>query len=224
MKKAIHRLLILTAFLYIVVAKTQCMGTNIENEIWKSVVGYEGLYEVSNHGRVKSLQRTVNSPIKHNPSVTRKERILKQGINKLGYKSVVVQIIGQNKNQTKRVHRLVAESFIPNPSNYPIINHIDSNPSNNHIDNLEWCTQSHNILHAFKTGRKKAPEWFYKSEFGRNNPASRQVIQKTLLGEFVKEWDCVSYIERDLGFNRPNICKCCRGKIPTAYGFKWEYA
>lgn len=235
MKKAIHRLLILTAFLYIVVAKTQCMGTNIQlltafhpetgeliTEEFRPVKGYEGLYEVSSFGRVKSLSRIVKSPIRNNPTVTRKERILKQSESDRGYKSVTLQI-GEMLN-IMSVHRLVATAFLANPNNHPVINHIDSDPSHNVFLNLEWCTQSHNIRHAFKTGRKHAPDWFYKSEFGRDNPASRQVIQMSVNGDFIKEWDCVSYIQRDLGFNRPNICKCCRGKINTAYGFKWKYA
>lgn len=236
MKKAIHRLLILTAFLYIVIAKQQCMGTNIQlltaihpetgeliTEEFRPVKGYEGLYEVSDFGRVKSLQRKVSSAIRNNTTITRKERLLKQGDNR-GYKSVVLQIVGDNKNQCKRVHRLVAEVFLPNPLNKPIINHKDCDPSNNHVGNLEWCTQSYNIQYSWNLGRKKVSDEFKKPRFGRENKSARQVVQMTLSGEFVKEWDCVSYIERDLGFSRPNICKCCRGKINTAYGFKWKYA
>lgn len=221
MKKATLTLLMSVTFLYFACANEQSMETNV-TEIWKDIASFEGVYQVSNVGRVKSLPRRVKSPIRNNPYIIRKERILKLGTNELGYKRVRLQI--GDRDEQWIVHRIVAIAFIPNPENYPIINHIDSNPSNNHFLNLEWCTQSHNIKHAFRMGRKKAPDFFFKPEYGRNNPASKQVRQLSLSGEFIKEWDCVSYIQRDLGFCRPNICAVCKGKALTAYGYKWEYA
>ena len=193
--------------------------TNIE--IWKDIPNYEGLYQVSNLGRVKSLKRKVKSPIRNNKFVFRKERMLKNYLGILGYYQISLR--KNNQAKTFSVHRLVALAFIDNPNNYPIINHKDSNPSNNNVDNLEWCTQSHNIQYAYNNGRKKAPDFLYRSEYGKDNPASRQVRQFSLDGNIIKDWDCVTYIQNELGFNRPNICKCCRGKIPTAYGFKWQY-
>jgi hypothetical protein len=193
--------------------------TNIE--IWKDIPNYEGLYQVSNLGRVKSLKRKVNSPLRNNISVVRRERILKQTITLQGYNTCSLR--KDNEPKLFFTHRLVALSFLSNVNHYPIINHIDSNPLNNNVDNLEWCTQSHNIKHAYDTGRKKAPIFLYEKQYGKENQAARQVRQFTLSGDFVKDWDCVTYIQNELGFNRPNICKCCRGKIPTAYGFKWSY-
>lgn len=121
-------------------------------EIWKPVVGYEGYYEVSNLGRVRSIPRTViykNGKTQGNYV----GQILKHDTanGKAGpYKSVRLCI--NNKPKRKSVHRLVAEAFIPNPFNKPNVNHIDCDPSNNIVSNLEWCTQKENIAHSIKLG------------------------------------------------------------------------
>ncbi len=128
-----------------------------EKEIWKDVVGYEGLYQVSNLGRVKSLARSVISHYTdRKPIVTtnRKERIMKQFLYKTGY-----LYTGLAKNRVKKkykIHRLVAMAFIPNPENKPMVNHIDGNPLNNRVENLEWCTNQENQIHAIKTGLNKS--------------------------------------------------------------------
>ena len=107
-------------------------------EIWKPIKDYEGLYEVSNLGRVKSLRRNI---------------IVKPYMNHTGYWMVN---LWYNCKQDKRlISRLVAETFIPNPNDYPIINHIDGNKQNNHVSNLEWCTYSQNIKHAHDNGLRK---------------------------------------------------------------------
>lgn len=105
-------------------------------EIWKPISGYEN-YEVSSCGNVRNINTG---------------HLLRARGNKLGYKNVTLRTGGASK--TLSVHRLVATAFVPNPESYPIINHIDSVPSNNHVENLEWCTYSHNTQHAFMVGRK----------------------------------------------------------------------
>ena len=111
-------------------------------EIWKDVKGYEGLYQVSNLGRVRSLDRTVNSGIKNNSNVLFKGRILKQYQKRNGYLQVTFTV--NSKRKYVGVHRLVAETFIPNPDNKSQVNHIDENKTNNNVYNLEWCTPKEN--------------------------------------------------------------------------------
>lgn len=115
-------------------------------EIWKDVKGYEGLYQVSNLGRVKSIQYFNH---KNNKAYTR-NRLLKPIINEKGYARV--DLFKNKKSKRVRIHRLVAETFIPNMYNLPEINHIDGNKQNNCIDNLEWCTHKHNMKEAYKLG------------------------------------------------------------------------
>ena len=115
-------------------------------EIWESVKGYEGLYEVSNLGRVRTLKRATTSGV-----------VLKQAV-KHGYMHVCLSKDG--KPSTKRVHRLVAEAFIANPMDKPVVNHIDGDKTNNAVSNLEWATNSENELHSFRVlGKKPNRPW-----------------------------------------------------------------
>lgn len=115
-------------------------------EIWKDIEGYEGFYQVSNFGTIKSLSRYIKFGNKTRYS---NERILKFHKDKDGYKKVILQKSGKAQNYL--IHRLVAQAFIPNPDNKPQINHKDGDKQNNKVDNLEWCTPSENMIHAFKT-------------------------------------------------------------------------
>lgn len=115
------------------------------NEVWRPVVGYEGLYEVSNIGRVRrKLGET--------------ERILKGYIATNIHYMVVDLSKGDNKAKQYSIHRLVAQAFIPNPKNKPCVNHIDGNKLNNSVDNLEWCSYSENLTHAYRTGLRVVTE------------------------------------------------------------------
>lgn len=119
--------------------------------MWKDIKGYEGIYQIDEYGTVKSLQRTRIG--KAGSTVIVPERILKQKTDKDGYKEVTLSDNGKMKYF--RVHRLVAEAFIPNPNAYPVINHLDENPANNHISNLEWCTCSYNTRYSiYKVSHK----------------------------------------------------------------------
>lgn len=108
----------------------------MEIERWKPVPGYEGLYEVSSHGKVKSLNYRGKG----------KQEVLKPAKDKKGYLRVTLTMDGVHT--TFQVHRLVALAFIPNPGNLPQVNHMDKDPGNNRVDNLEWCTGTYNIAHA----------------------------------------------------------------------------
>lgn len=115
-------------------------------EVWKDIKGYEGLYQISDVGRVKSLDQYIKC--KKNNKRLIKGKILKTYINENGYEWV--RLYNNTKRKIYRVHRLVAEAFIDNPENKPCVNHKDGNKENNKLDNLEWCTHSENMKHAFQ--------------------------------------------------------------------------
>lgn len=119
-------------------------------EIWKDIPDFEGLYQVSNLGNVKTLDKYVGTGIKHNSKVKRKEKLLKQ-YNKRGY--LQVSLSKNHKRYYFSVHRLVAQAFIPNPDNLLQVNHKDENPMNNCIENLEWCTAKYNCNYGTRNKR-----------------------------------------------------------------------
>lgn len=118
-------------------------------EIWKDIRGYEGLYQISNFGRVKSLARTIY--YSDGKSIYYNDRILANNVDSNGYLST--KLSKDKKPHRFRIHSLVANAFIYNPNNLPVINHLDSNKTNNHVDNLEFCTQKNNIRHAMTSGK-----------------------------------------------------------------------
>ena len=166
-------------------------------EIWKDIEGYEGLYQVSNMGNVRSL----------NYNQTREIKVLKPSNNR-GYKLVVLSKNGKSK--TYQVHRLVALHFIPNPNSLSIINHKNEDKTNNCVDNLEWCSQEYNINYGNRNKKVR-----YK--------LSKPIIQLTPNNEIVKKWDGLTVIKQELGFSVGNISECANGKRKTAYGYIWKY-
>jgi len=190
------------------------------NEIWKDILGYEGLYQISNLGRVKNLERKVKC---QNHERIVKEKILKQS---KGKKYQQVTLSKKCKSSTKTVHRLVAQAFIPNPNNLAEVNHIDANTKNNCVDNLEWCTRYENMQHAKENGLIKAPKreknhWYNK--FGKDHIRSKKITQLSKNDEIIKEWDSLADVKRDLGIFQSNISKCLKGERKTAGGYKWKY-
>ena len=178
----------------------------MKNEIWKDVAGYEGLYQVSNQGRVKSLERKV----KHWRGGERiqKERILKPYINRYGY--LLVVLCAGGKQKTLNVHRLVCEAFHENPDNKPQVNHINEDKADNRACNLEWTTAMEN------------------SNFGTRNERmakalSKPIGQYTRAGELVKTWPSLTEIGKQTGFSIGNISQAANGRLKTAYGFIWKY-
>ena len=182
------------------------MEKNYLFEIWKDINGYEGLYMVSNFGRVKSLSRTVEY---YNGRHYYESKILKPTVGNHGYYNV--SLCKDKKWKHHLVHRLVAEAFLPNPNGYKQVNHKDENKLNNHVDNLEWCTQQYNL--AYGTGKKRMIEKHYHI-----------LLQYSLDGVFVKQWNSAREAERSFGNGKGHISRCCNGKEKQAYGYIWKYA
>lgn len=179
-------------------------------EIWKDIAGYDGAYQVSNLGRVKSLSRSYITG-SHSAIIHVAEKIMRQKVRKNGY--CLVALSKKGKATDKYVHRLVACAFIDNPNGYDIINHKDRNPSNNCVGNLEWCTQQYNTVYenAHLEGAKK-----------RMKP----IIQKGLSGKIIKIWDCAASAAKIFPnkFASHNINNALKNeKRKMAYGYIWEY-
>lgn len=183
-----------------------------EKEIWKDIKGYEGLYQVSNMGNVKSLERTVRNSRGYRIVA---ERILKPQSNSKGY--LYVNLYKDGKMKRCRVNRLVAQAFLPNPHNLPVINHKDENKQNNYVENLEWCSHSYNNSY---NGRAKKI-----GEKNTNNPKiSKPVFSVNKVSGLIVEFPSLIEAERQTGISNSSICKCLKGKRNSAGGCVWFYA
>lgn len=148
---------------------------NLLNEQWKDIEDYEGLYQISNYGRVKSLERILPCKIKNSNFRNKKTIIKRNRYDKDGYCKITLFKNGQKNGKSFFVHRLVAKAFILNPENKPVVNHIDGIKNNNKYINLEWNTVKENTIHAIKNGLMNPimPRQNIKS--GKNNPKARAV-------------------------------------------------
>lgn len=176
----------------------------LPKQCWKDIPGFEGKYQVSNTGRIRSL----------NYRRTGKTRVLKQATNKDGYK--VIGLIKNGKYKTYFIHRLVALAFIPNPNNYPMINHKDENKTNNTVENLEWMSHKDNCNYG--TRNKRVSE-------GMKGKNGKPILMFTLDGEYIRRFDCAAdaneYLEKDR--DKKLICMSARGECKTGYGYIWKY-
>lgn len=169
-------------------------------EIWKDIKGYEGYYQVSNIGRVRSLDRTVIHKFNNK---FYKGIILKQSC--VPYLRVHLSV--KNKKETPTVHRLVAITFIDNLENKPCVNHIDGNKLNNSMENLEWVTCKENSVHAKV-----------------NNLLSvKPVIMLSKDNKHLLKFSSIEEASNITGYNKGHICNCCSGVRKTHGGYKWEY-
>ena len=208
---------------------------DLPNEIWLSIEGYEGLYEVSNMGRVKSLRDRYGNP---------REKILSQVDNGNDY--LIVNLWKNGKMKHYLVHRLVATSFIQNPNGYRCVNHKDENKTNNCVDNLEWCTQKYNCNYGKAQARRVASTDYkaisaktdYKAIAAKidykaiaekltNGVLSKQVYQYSQDGTLVAIYPSVAECSRN-GFNQGNVSQCCRNcynrEGNNVYkGYIWSY-
>ena len=174
-------------------------------EEWRPVKGYEGLYEVSNMGRVKSLHYG-------------KERILRMPDNSAGYRNVELE---NKAPQRKLVHRLVAEAFIPNPMNLPVVNHLDGDKHNNCVSNLEWCTYRQNTLHAIKLGLFNPS---FPSTVNCKGPKGKPIVVYAKTGEFVSFFSSATEAAKVLGISRDSIYKATNNKCKHAHGYVCKFA
>ena len=194
--------------------------SNME-EIWKEIKGYPN-YMVSNFGRVKSL----------NYNHTSKEKMLKVSMNGNGYLRVLLCNNGKRKHMT--VHRIVAETFIPNPDNKPCIDHINTIKDDNRMENLIWCTTKENCnnlltLNKKSESRKGEKHHFYGKQLSEGHRKKiSEKLSKTIkqidiaTNEIIAIFPSIQEIKRKLGYAPSLICSCCNGKCKQAYGFKWE--
>lgn len=167
-------------------------------EEWRPVVGYEGIYEVSEYGDIASL----------NYNKTGVRSIRKPKITKDGY--LEIALCRDSKMKHVRVHRVVAMAFIPNPNNLPQINHKDENKLNNHVENLEWCNLKYNVNYGTAIER-------------RSKKISIPVVQMSLDGDIISEYESVSEAAKQVGLSTGDIVNVCNGKHVSAHGYKWRY-
>lgn len=163
-------------------------------EVFIDIKGYEGLYQVSNYGRVRSL----------NYNHTGETRVLKPRKDTKGY--LLVHLCKNGKQKNCKIHRLVATAFIPNPDELPCVNHIDECKTNNIVTNLEWCTVKYNTNYGTAIERR-----------------SKRVYQYTKDGSFVRSYPSQMEAERQTGYDDGYISNCCNGKRKSAYGYRWSY-
>lgn len=178
--------------------KQEFTEEELNNEIWKDIPEYEGLYQVSNLGRVKN----------------NKGLILKPRLYKDGYFDIKLSKNGKNK--TKRINRLVALAFIPNHNNYPMVNHKDEDRLNNRVNNLEWCTNKYNINYGNRSERASKT---------LSSVMSKPIIMYNKQGNKLREFGGIKDANKYLGKYKynSNISACLTGRNKTAYGYKWKY-
>lgn len=185
-----------------------------KNEIWKDIEGYEGYYQVSNFGRVRSVERLIylhdkNGRVKQ--SYTVHGKMLTISIQRDGY--CAVKIRKQPFQRIKSVHRLVAKAFVHGYCEGLQVNHKDENKQNNHADNLEWVTGKENLNYGTAIARITASQ-----------PARRPIIQMSMDGKIIRKFDSVRKASFATGIARCNITKACKGEYKQAHGYRWKFA
>ena len=177
-------------------------------EIWEDIEGFEWLYQISSLGRVKSLERKIKG--KCGSIHTKKEKLRKISKDTGGYLYVPISNEFEKKNYL--IHRLVAEAFLPNPENLPQVNHKNEDKTDNNVNNLEWCTREYNNNYSTRNER-------IAKEHTNNPKRSKKVIRI----DTGVVYPSLAEIQRQLGFDKASIQKCCVGKQNTSYNMNWKY-
>ena len=192
----------------------------MEQEIWKDIEGYEGKYQVSNCGRVKSLGRYIEK--KGQSTAYLQERILSTRMLN-GYK--MVHLCSNNKEKTFSVHRLIAIAFIPNPNNFPHIDHINTIRTDNRVENLRWVNRSMNMMNEI-THKKRSEYWKEKTKKGKNIWVERKKRKVIALDEnynIVYKFNTINEAAKFINRNHANICVACKDIHKTCKGLHWQY-
>ena len=184
----------------------------MENEIWKPVIGYEGLYEVSNLGRIRSLA-------KKRGNVLLPPRIIKGKINSHGYYQHILVKEGQRKTISR--HRIVAQAFIPNPDNKTDIDHINTIRTDNRVENLRWATKKENSNNPLTLAKQRAKTGPLAGKYGILHPHSVAIRQYSKDMTLIKEYPCIQDAIRQTGIN--NLSAVAKGKRHSAGGYIWKY-
>lgn len=171
----------------------------MEKEIWKDIPGFEE-YQVSSLGRVRSLKGTI--------------RVLSQSKSS---RYCQVTLFREGERHYRKIHRLVAEAFIPNPDNLPCVNHKNEDKTDNRVENLEWCDAKYNNNYGYRSMKMAL------SLSGKDIPLKYKAIEQLDLdGNIVHTYQAIKQVV-DYGYNQSTICNCCKGRTKTAYGFYWRY-
>jgi len=181
-------------------------------EIWKDVVGYEGIYQVSNLGRIRSLDKIIKGR-KFAGKIRRQKNCRK------GYKAIT--LCSNQIHKTFRVHRLVAIAFIPNPYNKPEINHLNEQPADNRVENLAWSTRKENVNWGSRTAKQVKSFVEKKIPAFGNHP--KPVLCFSKENVLVGEYRSAAYAGKITGIDHSHISKCCRGELKTSGGYIWKY-
>lgn len=187
-------------------------------EVWKAVKGYEGLYEASTEGRVRSLDRKVNTNIRFNDNRIVKGRVLKPHIKQNGY--YVVSLCKNGTIAEVSVHRLIAETFIPNPKQVRVVNHKNGIKTDNRVDNLEWMTYKENHWHARETGLL-TEIGRYQCKRVRCVETGQEFDSAVEAADWLLSISCPRVKAKDRRTIGKNIRQCIGGHSPRAYGYHW---
>ena len=185
-------------------------------EAWKDIEGYEGLYQISNLGRVKSL----------NYNKTGKPKIMKSHLNSRGYYVVALSKCGAHAS--KYIHVLLAQAFIPNPEGKPTVDHINRNKTDNRIENLRWATRLEQTLNCDpETNRRSAETKRKNGDYEKLKEMNKELKGKAVIGISLDDGHVIAYetirtAKKD-GFDSSGICACCKGKKKQYKGYVWKY-
>lgn len=194
---------------------------NTVKEIWKDIDGFEGRYQVSNFGNIKSVDKYIITRKAYNQ---RRNGILRKlQVSKNNY--IFISLKKEGKQYNKYIHRLVAQAFIHNPENKCEINHIDCDKSNNHVSNLEWVTSSENKKHAFINNLMRGTcLYMNKINTLSKEKCSKKICQYSLEGEFIRGYNSIKEASKKMGCTDVAIGNCANGKSKKSMGFLWKFA